>query len=137
MAKRLIKFPKLPRWIFIFAIVVMMIAAARFAWWYPRRPIEFNSAAWKSTTQPDFEPRYRMVSNLMNLMDQGKIASRDAVFNALGKPDNGTDANSSGSDYWLYNLGPEHNSMFRIDNDWLELMFDKSGHLLSHRVRPD
>jgi|GEM_PF-3652624 len=83
---------------------------------------------WKSARPED---RYYMARYLVDKhMLTGK--SRAEVLSELGDP------SVSSSNFLLYNLGPERGSLFRIDDDWLELTFDAASKgVINARIRPD
>ena len=64
------------------------------------------------------------------LVDRNELIglSRDEVFAKLGR--------TEGDFYLLYILGRERGSLFKIDDDWLEVMISESG-VVTTRIRPD
>lgn len=88
----------------------------------------FEPGAWKSARPED---RYYMARYLVDKqMLTGR--SRAEVLNELGDPSVST------TNFLLYNLGPERGSLFRIDDDWLELTFDAASKgVINARIRPD
>ncbi len=114
----------------VLLITVVVTVAGRY--WWANRPLPFDAHQWQNAHNvEEYEARYRMMPSVRKLIDSGSLRTDHYFEQALGPPDQGSKR------YWLYNLAPEHNSFVRIDNDWLELVFDESGTLLSHRVRPD
>lgn len=95
----------------------------------------FDTPTWLSTRA---EQRYYMARFLL---DSGVLTgkSRAEVLSMLGKPDSGS-VDPSSTDWMLYCLGPERGSMFRIDDDWLEITFShertEKG-VIAARIRPD
>lgn len=113
-------------------VVLCMAAVAWAAWRYRHRAELFDQKRWQpATNDTDYEPRYCMVGSVRKMIPSGQLKQQDAIRVALGAPD------QERAQIWLYNLGAEHGSMMRIDNDWLELVFHHEGTIVSHRVRPD
>lgn len=101
-------------------------------WWLGSYRMEFDEKRWQAaTSNAGYERRYRMMASLERLIASGELNDRDTVLRRLGTPD------QERGTVWLYNLGPEHGSLMQVDHDWLELVFDGRGKLVSHRVRPD
>ena len=93
----------------------------------------FEPAKWKVAPKPD---RYFMACYLVD-KEWLRDKSRTEVLELLGKPDIGN-SNPEESTMLLYNLGPERGSLFRVDDDWLELSVDgASARVISARIRPD
>jgi hypothetical protein len=82
--------------------------------WERQRYYRFDRALWLASKP---EARYYMATYLVDhRMLIGKTA--DEIVAMLGQPNQGP----GGFDYCL---GPERGSMFRIDDDWLELDLDQ------------
>ena len=97
------------------------------------RQIAFDARQWRAARTPDgFDRRFWMMRDVEAMIRSGRLSTKSAVLAQLGPPESGGELGM-----WLYCLGPEHGSFIRIDSDWLELTFDASGNLLTHRVRPD
>ena len=93
----------------------------------------FEPAKWKVAPKHD---RYFMACYLVD-KEWLRDKSRTEVLELLGKPDIGN-SNPEESTMLLYNLGPERGSLFRVDDDWLELSVDgASARVIRARIRPD
>src|SRR2546430_2202647 len=104
--------PPLRRWFrraIVIGLIFVAIAATRK---YRHRSILFDESRWKAArTDDDLDHRFRMVPSIEQMIAKGELQTREDFLAHLGPP-----AVDRGS-MLLYNLGPEHNSLFRIDND--------------------
>jgi hypothetical protein len=118
-------------WVGVIAIVAGVLLW--FSW--PVHMIPFDSESWKLAGQSRKpETRHAMVEDLRRRFDRGDVTTAAEILSLLGPPEMGQ-LGPSGS--VRYNLGPERSAMFKVDNDWLHLTFDETGHVRSHDVIPD
>lgn len=116
---------------FPFKLLVIAVAVAA-GWWRfqgaelleRQRFYRFDPKLWANSKPAD---RYYMARYLV---DQHALAglTREEVVAKLGE--------ASGDAYMLYDLGPERGSLFKVDNDWLEITLP-GGKVDGVRIRPD
>jgi len=116
---------------FPFKLLVLIVAVLA-GWWRfhgvdlleRKRFYRFEPELWANAMPAD---RYYMARYLVDRHELIGL-SREEVFAKLGS--------SEGGSYLLYNLGPERGSLFKVDDDWLEIVISESG-VESTRIRPD
>jgi hypothetical protein len=94
-----------------------------------------NSADW---VDDDLTPRQKMLGAVVwtVLKPRGATATRETIVSLLG-PTEGDDLfDSTGRDL-SYRLGPQHDSMFAIDDDWLLIWLDDHGQFQRFEIRAD
>ena len=86
----------------------------------------------------DLTPRQKMLGGVVRtvLKPGGRAASREAILAQLGPSEDDAALASPGQEL-IYRLGPEHESLFAIDDDWLLIRFDESGQFQGFQIRPD
>lgn len=62
--------------------------------------------------------------------------TRDEIIAKLGPSEDDGYLSSSGRDV-IYCTGPQRNSSFAIDNEWLLIWFDSDGHTSRYEIRSD
>lgn len=103
----------------------------------------FDQATWcgpasSAFVAGDLTPRQKMLGDVVRtvLKPGGRAATREAILAQLGPSETDAADNSSGQEL-IYRLGPEHDSLFAIDDDWLLIWFDESGRFQGFRIRAD
>jgi hypothetical protein len=101
----------------------------RTAWCDPQ------SADW---VDGDLTPRQKMLGAVVRtvLPPGGIAATREAIVSHLGPPEK-DDLFAPTRRGLSYRLGPQHDSMFAIDDDWLLIWLDESGRFLQWEIRAD
>lgn len=86
----------------------------------------------------DLTPRQKMLGDVVRtvLKPGGRAATREAILAQLGPSETDAADNSSGETL-IYRLGPQLDSLFAIDDDWLLIWFDESGRFQGFRIRAD
>jgi MFS family permease len=94
-----------------------------------------KSADW---VNGDLTPRQKMLGAVVRtvLKPGGIAATREAIVSHLGptEKDDQFDPTRGGLSY---RLGPQHDSMFAIDDDWLLIWLDDHENFLRFEIRPD
>jgi len=87
----------------------------------------FDTELWLASKP---EQRYFMAVYLVDhRMTIGK--TKEEIFALLGRPSSDVPCA-----FLLYDLGPERNAIFRVDDDWLQLSF-RGNRVSDARIRPD
>ena len=116
-------------WIFCFVVAVIAVASLAYRL---ALVTHFNSQQWKNAYRPgDFIDRRAMMSDVEIMFASGKLGTRDLCEKILGQPERTADDNPN---IWYYNLGGESSASSPDTITWLELTFDDSQRLVSHRV---
>ena len=95
------------------------------------RQLAFDSVTWKEVRWQDAELRYRMIEDVILLIESGQISNRSQAEKYLGAPER------EGAAMWSYILGPERGSWIKADSEWLSLSFDADGGFAEYRLHPD
>jgi hypothetical protein len=108
---------------------------------YRNRPLPFDSAKWKAATRASYyEPRFRMINDVKRMFEDGRIKTTRDALQHLGPPGQGAQppfGKETTTTRYTYNLGPEHNALFPVDNDWLHIYFDLERNTTTYTVCPD
>jgi hypothetical protein len=123
-------------------VVVLMVAVANLL---PRELptgsnlLSFDSKTWISDDGKNLDDRLMTSRQKMlkctvetNVLNQ----TREQVISALGHPSETNYFKSSGRDL-IYYLGPERDSLFGIDSEWLLIWFDKDGKVSKYQIAVD
>lgn len=102
-----------------------------------RKP--FNQQAWKTPTSSEFvrgdiTERQKMLGDVVTsfVVDGDK----ETILAQLGPSENDVYFESSGRDL-IYCTGPQRDSFFPIDNEWLLIWFDAKGLTARYEIRSD
>jgi len=79
-------------------------------------------------------PRQKMLKSTIETNVLNK--TREQVISVLGPPTETSHFKSSGRDLAYY-LGPERDSLFGIDSEWLLIWFDKEGKVSKYQIAVD
>jgi hypothetical protein len=121
--------------------VTTVVAANRIARQLPTgshvRP--FDRAAWNhprssDSVEGDITPRQKMLADVVNRVLPGK--TRQEIEEKLGASLDSPYFGSSGRDL-IYVTGPERDSMFAIDSEWLLIWLDESGRFERYEIATD
>ena len=103
----------------------------------------FDQPTWcdpdsSAFVEDDLTPRQKMLGSVVRtvLKPGGQAATREAILAQLG-PSETDAADDSAGQQLVYRLGPQHESLFAIDDDWLVISFDERGRLLQFQIRAD
>ncbi len=103
----------------------------------------FDQAAWCDPGSANFipgdlTPRQKMLGAVVRsvLKPGGQAATREAIVAQLGPSEDSELFASMGHDL-IYHLGPQHDSIFAIDEDWLLIWLDESGRFVRFEIRAD
>lgn len=103
----------------------------------------FDRTAWCDDSAAnwvagDLTPRQKMLGAVVRnvLKPGGLAATREEIVAQLGPPEGEETLVSTGRDL-SYRLGPQHDSMFAIDDDWLLIWLDDAGRFQRFEIRPD
>lgn len=101
--------------------------------------IEFDSGVWQDPRssefiQGDITPRQKMLGSVVDRLEptQDRVKIEALLGPSLDTPYFG----STGRDL-IYILGPERDSFFRIDSEWLLIWLDDSGHFERYGIYTD
>jgi hypothetical protein len=100
---------------------------------------EFVPAVWKEEGssaffEGDITPRQKMLGSLVKRLGRGQ--DRAGLELLLGPSLETRYFASTGRDL-IYVLGPERDSFFAIDSEWLLIWLDDSGHFERYEIRTD
>jgi hypothetical protein len=115
-------------------IICFIVALAAFASVAYRMALvtHFDSGRWRGAEQPaEFLDRRGMMGDVERMFATGKLSSRDSVEKTLGQAERTADDDPN---TWYYNLGGAQSSAAPDSITWLEVKFDNTGRLTSHRV---
>lgn len=116
-------------WIVCLIIALLSIASVVYR---ISTPADFDAAAWRSADEPaEFLDRRGMMRDVEKMFAAGKIGSRESADHLLGQPERTADDDPN---IWYYNLGGQQSSSSPDSITWLELTFDSTGRLVSHRT---
>ena len=101
--------------------------------------LEFAPAVWREQSssefvQGDITPRQKMLGSLVKRFGQ---AQDRAELEALLGPSLETPYFASTGRDLIYLLGPERDSFFGIDSEWLLIWLDDSGHFARYEIYTD
>jgi hypothetical protein len=101
--------------------------------------LPFDRSAWldPASSEPvkgDITPRQKMLANVVNHVLPGR--DRREVENLLGRSLETLYFKSTGRDL-IYILGPERDSLMRLDSEWFLIWFDASGRLRRYEIYTD
>jgi hypothetical protein len=101
--------------------------------------LEFAPAVWREQrssefVQGDITPRQKMLGSLVKRFGQ---AQDRAELEALLGPSLDTPYFASTGRDLIYLLGPERDSFFAIDSEWLLIWLDDSGHFARYEIHTD
>ena len=99
---------------------------------HPYQQIPFGSADWRKSSEVR---RGFMIDDLLQRFDLIGM-TRSEVIDLLGEP---PEAPAAYDDAWdfVYCLGPQRGSFFRIDSDWLVLHFDEANRVKEFDIDTD
>jgi hypothetical protein len=119
------------RAVWIVCFVIALLGAASVAY-RVAKVTHFDSTEWRAADEnSEFLQRRAMMPDVEILFAGGKLSNRDSVIKLFGNAERTADDDPN---TWYYNLGGESSSAAPDSITWLELKFDETGRLASHRV---
>lgn len=94
----------------------------------------FDSQAWIQSPHyvpHDITPRQKMLGDMIRTVVRG--GTRQQIEAQLGRPIPGRLT----EDDWTYETGPQRDSLFPFDNEWISIWFDESGRVKRWQVWSD
>jgi hypothetical protein len=121
------------REVWIVCLVIAMMGIASLAYRLTTTT-HFDPGAWREAHDSDnpskFLQRRAMMPEVEKMFATGKIRTQVEAQGNFGRPDRTADENPND---WFYNLGGQTSTSAPDSITWLELTFDDSGRLLSHK----
>ena len=116
-------------WIICFIVALLSVGSVAYRL---SLVTHFDSAAWRNADeQSEFLQRRAMMPEVEQMFAVGRLANRDAVEKLFGNAERTADDDPN---TWYYNLGGQSGSAAPDSITWLELKFDETGKLTSHRT---
>ncbi|MFM1801963.1 MAG: hypothetical protein RJA81_1315, partial [Planctomycetota bacterium] len=99
----------------------------------------FNKSLWTSPSsyqyvRGDITTRQKMLGSVVQILLRD--GNRQSIIANLGPPENNGFFATSGCDY-IYRTGPQRDSIFPIDDEWLLIWFDSNGNTLRYEISSD
>jgi hypothetical protein len=120
------------REVWIFCIIIVLLGACSIAY-RVTKVTHFDSIAWRNAEEPaQFLDRRAMMPDVEQMFVQGKFNTSTTTEKLLGHPERTSDDDPN---TWYYNLGGEEESSSAPESiTWLEIKFEDTGRLISHRT---
>lgn len=99
----------------------------------------FDQQAWAQPASGqhvsgDITIRQKMLGDVIHSIVQGK--SKTSILTLLGPSDGSSYFSESGRDL-IYHMGPQRDSFFAIDSEWLLIWFDSTGRVSRYEIWSD